>query len=149
MESFRAFRIFNEGGNIAGRIVQTTLDELTAGEVVLKAAYSSVNYKDALAATGPRIIRTFPRIGGIDVAGTVVSSSDGRFKEGDNVIATSYEIGVGNDGGYAEYVRVPADWVVPLPAGLTLRQSMEYGTAGFKIGRASCREREWMWGAAV
>jgi NADPH2:quinone reductase len=139
MESFRAFRIFNEGGNIAGRIVQTTLDELTAGEVVLKAAYSSVNYKDALAATGPRIIRTFPRIGGIDVAGTVVSSSDGRFKEGDNVIATSYEIGVGNDGGYAEYVRVPADWVVPLPAGLTLRQSMEYGTAGFTAALAIIR----------
>ena len=131
MKPFRAFRIFNDGGQVAGRLVETTLDELTAGEVVLKAAYSSVNYKDALAATGPRIIRTFPRIGGIDVSGTVTSSTDGRFREGDKVIATSYEIGVGNDGGYAEYVRVPADWVVPLPAGLTLRESMEYGTAGF------------------
>src|SRR5262245_8650861 len=110
MKSFRAFRIFNDGGKIGGRVVETTLDELTAGEVVLQAAYSSVNYKDALAATGPRIIRAFPRIGGIDVAGTVVSSTDARLKEGDKVIATSYEIGVGNDGGYAEYVRVPADW---------------------------------------
>jgi acrylyl-CoA reductase (NADPH) len=89
MKPFRAFRIFNDGGTISGRIVETTLDELTPGEVVLRAAYSSVNYKDALAATGPRIIRSFPRIGGIDVSGTVVSSTDQRFKEGDTVIATS------------------------------------------------------------
>ena len=139
MKSFRAFRIFNEGGTIAGRIVETTLDQLTPGDVVIRAAYSSVNYKDALAATGPRIIRSFPRIGGIDVAGTVVSSADDRFKEGDAVIATSYDIGVGNDGGYAEYVRVPADWVVPLPAGLTLRESMELGTAGFTAALALIR----------
>ncbi|HET9192013.1 MAG TPA: acryloyl-CoA reductase [Vicinamibacterales bacterium] len=139
MKSFRAFRIFNDGGTVAGRIVETTLDELTPGDVVLRAAYSSVNYKDALAATGPRIIRSFPRIGGIDVSGTVVSSTDPRFKEGDTVIATSYEIGVGNDGGYAEYVRVPADWVVPLPAGLTLRESMELGTAGFTAALAIIR----------
>jgi acrylyl-CoA reductase (NADPH) len=136
---FRAFRIFNDAGRIAGRVVETTLDELTPGEVVIKAAYSSVNYKDALAATGPRIIRTFPRIGGIDLAGTVVSSSDPRFREGDTVIATSYEIGVGNDGGYAEYARVPADWVVPLPKGLTLRDSMTLGTAGFTAALAIIR----------
>ena len=139
MKPFRAFRIFNDGGRIAGRIVETTLDELTPGDVVLRAAYSSVNYKDALAATGPRIIRSFPRIGGIDVSGTVVASTDPRFKEGDAVIATSYEIGVGNDGGYAGYVRVPADWVVPLPAGLTLRESMELGTAGFTAALAIIR----------
>ena len=139
MKPFRAFRIFNDDGRVAGRVVDTTLDELTPGDVVLRAAYSSVNYKDALAATGPRIIRSFPRIGGIDVSGTVVSSTDQRFKEGDNVIATSYDIGVGNDGGYAEYVRVPADWVVPLPAGLTLRESMEHGTAGFTAALAIIR----------
>jgi acrylyl-CoA reductase (NADPH) len=139
VKPFRAFRIFNDDGRVAGRVVDTTLDELTPGEVVIRAAYSSVNYKDALAATGPRIIRSFPRIGGIDVSGTVVSSTDQRFKEGDNVIATSYDIGVGNDGGYAEYVRVPADWVVPLPAGLTLRESMEYGTAGFTAALAIIR----------
>src|SRR5262245_28920455 len=85
MRSFRAFSIFKENDRIAGRVVETTLDELTPGDVVIKAAYSSVNYKDALAATGPRIIRTFPRIGGIDVSGTVVSSTDSRFKEGDQV----------------------------------------------------------------
>jgi NADPH2:quinone reductase len=106
---------------------------------VIKAAYSSVNYKDALAATTSRIIRAFPRIGGIDVSGTVVSSTDSRFKEGDEVIATSYEIGVGNDGGYAEYVRVPGDWVVPLPAGLTLFESMVLGTAGFTAALAIIR----------
>ena len=131
MKPFRAFRIFNENGQIGGRVVETTVEELTPGDVVVKAAYSSVNYKDALAATTPRIIRTFPRIGGIDVAGTVVSSTDPRYRDGDQVIVTSYELGVGNDGGYAEYVRVPADWVVPLPQGLTLRESMILGTAGF------------------
>jgi NADPH2:quinone reductase len=98
-----------------------------------------VNYKDALAATTPRIIRTFPRIGGIDVVGTVVSSTDARVKAGDEAIATSYEIGVGNDGGFAEYVRVPADWVVPLPAGLTAREAMTLGTAGFTAALAIIR----------
>jgi acrylyl-CoA reductase (NADPH) len=76
MDRFRAFRIFNDEGKVHGRVVETALGELTAGDVVIQAAYSSVNYKDALAATGPRIIRTFPRIGGIDVAGTVVTSTD-------------------------------------------------------------------------
>ena len=127
----RAFRIFNDGGRVAGRVVETAVDDLTPGDVVIRTAYSSVNYKDALAATTPRIIRSFPRIGGIDASGTVVSSTDPRFKEGDEVIATSYEIGVGNDGGYAEYMRVPAGWVVPLPSGLTLRDAMVFGTAGF------------------
>ena len=135
----KAFRIFNEDGGVAGRVVDTTLDELTPGEVVINVAYSSVNYKDALAATTPRIIRSFPRIGGIDAAGTVVSSTDSRFREGDQVIATSYEIGVGNDGGYAEYMRVPAEWVVPLPSGLTLRESMVFGTAGFTAALAIMR----------
>ena len=135
----KAYSIFNEGGRVSGRVVDTTLDELTQGEVVIKVAYSSVNYKDALAATTPRIIRSFPRIGGIDAAGTVVSSADSRFKEGDQVIATSYELGVGNDGGYAEYMRVPADWVVPLPSGLTLRESMVFGTAGFTAALAIMR----------
>jgi NADPH2:quinone reductase len=139
MKPFRAFRIFKDSEQIAGRVVETALDELTPGDVVIKAAYSSVNYKDALAATTSRIIRTFPRIGGIDAAGTVVSSADSRFKEGDQVIATSYEIGVGNDGGYSEYVRVPGDWVVPLPAGLTLFESMALGTAGFTAALAIMR----------
>jgi NADPH2:quinone reductase len=139
LKPFRAFRISNDEGRVAGRVVETTLDELTPGDVVVKAAYSSVNYKDALAATGPRIIRAFPRIGGIDVAGTVVSSTDSRFTEGEPVIVTSYELGVGNDGGYAEYVRAPGDWVVPLPPGLTLREAMAHGTAGFTAALAIIR----------
>ena len=140
MQPFNAFRIFNDEGKISGRIVETTLDELTPGEIVIKAAYSSVNYKDALAATGTgKILKRFPLIGGIDVAGSVVSSSDERFREGDEVIVTGYDMGVANDGGYAAYVRLPADWVVPLPAGLTLFDAMALGTAGFTAGLAVLR----------
>jgi len=96
-----------------------------------------VNYKDALAATGAgKIIRRFPLVGGIDAAGTVVSSADARFKAGDEVICTSYDMGVAHDGGYAGMCRVPADWVVPLPAGLSLYEAMALGTAGYTAGLA-------------
>jgi acrylyl-CoA reductase (NADPH) len=132
VETFRAFRIFDESGAISGRIVDAALEELSAGDVVIKAEYSSVNYKDALAATGAgKILRRFPLVGGIDVAGTVASTNDSRFKPGDAVLVTGYDLGVSHDGGYAEYVRVPADWVVPVPAGLTTFEAMAIGTAGF------------------
>jgi len=99
-----------------------------------------VNYKDALAATGTgKILKRFPLIGGIDVAGTVVSSADGRFRDGDRVLVTGYEFGVAQDGGYAAYVRVPADWVVPVPDGLSAREAMVLGTAGFTAGLAIVR----------
>ena len=140
MSSFRAFRITNNAGTIGGSIVDATLDELTPGDVVIKAEYSSVNYKDALAATGTgKILKRFPLIGGIDVAGTVVSSADGRFREGDRVLVTGYEFGVAQDGGYAAYVRVPADWVVAIPDGLSAREAMVLGTAGFTAGLAIVR----------
>ena len=130
--SFKVFRIADNGGQVGGMVVDATLDELSAGEVVIAAAYSSVNYKDALAATGAaKILKRLPIVGGIDVAGTVASSSDPRFREGDPVVVTGYDLGVANDGGYAAYVRVPADWVVKIPAGLTLRDAMTLGTAGF------------------
>jgi NADPH2:quinone reductase len=134
--SFKAFRISQTDGQISGAIVDATLDELTpqgdVANVVIRAAYSSVNYKDALAATGAaKILKKFPLIGGIDVAGTVASSTDARFKAGDQVVVTGYDLGVGNDGGYSAYVRVPADWVVKLPASLTLFDAMALGTAGF------------------
>src|SRR5690606_33295370 len=104
---------------------------------LIRTAYSSVNYKDALAVTGAgKVIRRFPCIAGIDCAGTVVESSDPRFKPGDAVIATSYDLGVAHDGGLAGYVRAKADWVVPLPAGLTLYESMALGTAGYTAGLA-------------
>jgi acrylyl-CoA reductase (NADPH) len=140
MSSFKAFRISNADGKISGSIVAATLDELTPGDVVIKAEYSSVNYKDALAATGTgKILRRCPLIGGIDVAGIVMSSGDRRFREGDRVLVTGYELGVAQDGGYAAFVRVPADWVVPIPDGLTPRDAMILGTAGFTAGLAILR----------
>ena len=140
MNSFRAFRIFNDNGQIHGRIVDATLDELTPGEVVIEAAHSCVNYKDALAATGTgKILRRFPLVGGIDVSGFVASSSDARFRVGDPVLVTGYDLGVANDGGYAGFVRVPVDWVVPVPDGLTLFEAMALGTAGFTAALAVMR----------
>jgi len=138
MSTFKAFRVFSENERISGRVVDATLEELGAAEVVVGTAYSSVNYKDALAGTGAggRIIRKYPLVGGIDAAGVVVSSSDARFKAGDEVICTSYDLGVAHDGGYAQTCRVPADWVVPLPKGLTLFEAMALGTAGYTAGLA-------------
>jgi NADPH2:quinone reductase len=130
--AFRAFRAFEESGSVRGRVVDATLDELSAGDVVIQAAYSSVNYKDALAATGRgKIIRRFPLVPGIDVAGTVESSADARFRAGQEVLVTGYDLGVAHDGGYAQRVRVPGDWVVPVPTGLTTFDAMAIGTAGF------------------
>jgi NADPH2:quinone reductase len=132
MDSFRALRIFNDEGRIHSRVVDATLAELSPGSVVIKGAYSSVNYKDALAATGAgKILKRFPLIGGIDVSGTVLSSDDARFAAGDDVLVTGYDLGVGQDGGFAGVVRVPADWVVKRPDGLTARDAMVFGTAGF------------------
>ena len=132
MKKFSAYRIFEQDGKSAGRFVDLTLDDLDQGEVVIQSHYSSVNYKDALAATGAgKVIRRFPCVGGIDVSGVVASSSDARFKTGDEVLVTGYDMGVAHDGGYAEYVRVPADWVVTLPKGLSLYDAMALGTAGF------------------
>jgi putative YhdH/YhfP family quinone oxidoreductase len=137
MAKFKAYRIYNEDGKVQARLVDTTLDELDPGEVLFKTAFSSVNYKDALAATGTgKIIRRFPCIGGVDASGTVTSSTDSRIKEGDQVICTSFDLGVAHDGGYSEYVRVPVAWLVPLPKGLTLFEAMVVGTAGFTAGLA-------------
>jgi NADPH2:quinone reductase len=130
--TFHAFRISQVDTKISGAIVEATLDQLTPGDVVIKAEYSSVNYKDALAATGAaKILKRMPLIGGIDVAGVVASSTDPRFKEGDRVLVTGYDLGVANDGGYSAYVRVPADWIVKVPATLTTFEAMALGTAGF------------------
>ena len=132
-------RFARQFGKRIDGIAPATLDELTPGDVVIKAEYSSVNYKDALAATGAgKILRRFPVIGGIDVAGIVAASGDARFREVDEVLVTGYDLGVANDGGYSEYVRVPADWVVPLPRGLSLFEAMAIGTAGYTAGLAIC-----------
>ena len=140
MDRFKAYRIFLEDNKIAGRVTDVALDELTPGAVVFRTRYSSVNYKDALAATGVggKIIRKYPLNAGIDAVGTVVSSEDGRYRAGEEVICTSYDFGVAHDGGYSEYCRVPADWVVPLPRGLTPFEAMALGTAGYTAGLAMC-----------
>ena len=140
MAKFKALRIFSEDGKVVSRLVEMTLEELDPGEVVLQTGFSSINFKDALAATGAgKIIRRFPCVGGIDGCGTVVSSTDPRFEEGDEVIATSYDIGVAHDGGYAQFMRLPAGWVVPLPKGMSLHDSMALGTAGYTAGLAVVR----------
>ena len=138
--TFHAFRISQADTKVAGAIVDATLDELTPGDVVIKAEYSSVNYKDALSATGAaKILKKMPLIGGIDVAGVVSSSADSRFTEGDRVLVTGYDLGVANDGGYSAYVRVPADWIVKLPASLTTFDAMALGTAGFTAAMSVIR----------
>jgi putative YhdH/YhfP family quinone oxidoreductase len=137
MTTFRAFRIFEEDGKSQGRLVDLSLDDLDAGELVIRVHHSGVNYKDALAATGAgKVIRRFPCVGGVDLSGVVESSADTRFKAGDAVLVTGYDMGVAHDGGFAEYARVPADWVVPLPVGLTLFEAMALGTAGFTAALA-------------
>jgi len=140
VDKFKVYRLREQERKVVAAFEQASIDDLDPGEVVVRVAYSGVNYKDALAATGAgRIIRRFPCIGGIDLAGTVTESSDARFRKGDAVLATSYDIGVGHDGGYAEYARVKADWVVPIPKGMSLFEAMALGTAGFTAGLAVVR----------
>ncbi len=129
---FRAFRIRNDDQGYRAGIEEMQVDELSAGEVLVKVVYSSVNFKDALAGTGKgKILRQFPLNGGIDVAGYVAASTDPAFKEGDAVLCTGSGLSETRDGGYAEYVRLEAKWAIPLPVGLSLRESMIIGTAGF------------------
>lgn len=138
--SFRALLISQNDGKVTSALTKMEVAQLDAGEVTIAVTHSSINYKDALAATGAgRIIRRFPCVGGIDLAGRVVASSDGRFTTGDEVIATSYDIGVSHHGGYAEMARVPADWVVKLPVGLSCAEAMALGTAGFTAALAIVR----------
>ncbi|UYC11117.1 acryloyl-CoA reductase [Xanthomonas sp. CFBP 8445] len=137
---FSAFRIHQDTSGYRAGIAPLSLDQLNDGEVVIRAAWSSVNFKDALAGTGQgKILRRFPLVGGIDVAGQVVASSDPAFKEGDAVLVTGCGLSETRDGGYSEYVRLESKWVVPLPAGLSLRESMVLGTAGFTAALALLR----------
>jgi len=139
MDPFNALRIHADDpkGPVEPRFEQLTLDDLSPGEVVIRVAWSGVNYKDALAVTGAgRIMRSFPLVAGIDVAGEVVESSDSRFAPGDDVIVTSSGLGETRDGGYAEYARLPAEAVIPLPDGLSTRDAMTLGTAGFTAALA-------------
>ena len=129
---FRAFRIHQDKDGHRAGLEDLRLDDLSAGELVVRAAWSSVNYKDALAGTGKgRILRRFPLVGGIDVAGTVVASADPAFREGDAVLCTGCGLSETRDGGYSRYARLESAWAIPLPAGLDLREAMVLGTAGF------------------
>jgi NADPH2:quinone reductase len=132
MQTFPAFRIHSRDGHIVAGLEQMTQAQLTPGEVLIRARYSTINYKDALAATGAgRILRRYPLNGGIDVSGEVQSSTDPRFEPGQPVLVTGAGLGERIDGGFAHYVHAPADAVIPLPAGLSLADAMAIGTAGF------------------
>ena len=127
----KAYRVFEGGKFGSGRFCEMGRDELDVGDVVVRIAYASVNYKDALTARGKaKIVLKFPLVAGIDLAGTVEESADIRFKPGDEVIVHSFGLGVDHDGGYAEFGRFPADWVIPLPTGLTLFEASALGVAG-------------------
>lgn len=143
MISFRAFRIHNDDAGYRAGIETIDADALSPGEVLIKTAYSSVNYKDALAGTGKgKILRQFPLNGGIDVAGHVVASTDPAFREGDAVLCTGSGLSETRDGGYSEYARLDARWTIPLPRGLSLRESMIIGTAGFTAALALLRMQD-------
>ena len=138
--TFQAFRIHDDADGYRSGIETISLEDLNPGEVVIRTAYSSVNFKDALAGTGKgKILRRFPLVGGIDVAGHVVQSRDAAFKEGDAVLVTGSGLSETRDGGYSEIARLDARWVIPLPAGLSLRESMILGTAGFTAALALLR----------
>ena len=141
MQDFRSFRIhMSEDKSISAGFEQLSVDDLTAGDVVIKVSHSTINYKDALAATGKgRILRKYPLNGGIDLAGTVAQSADSRFKEGDSVLVVGCGLSEVHDGGYSEYARLPGDCVVPMPSGLSEYQAMAFGTAGFTAAIAVIR----------
>ncbi|HTN31722.1 MAG TPA: YhdH/YhfP family quinone oxidoreductase [Pseudomonas sp.] len=125
----------DEQGAFHQRMVSRELDSLPAGEVLVRVRYSSLNYKDALSATGnPGVTRNYPHTPGIDAAGEVEACASGDFAAGDPVIVTGYDLGMNTSGGFSQYIRVPAGWLVPLPAGLSLREAMLLGTAGLTAG---------------
>ncbi len=138
MSTFKAVRVSQDDSKaVSSALVDATIDELAAGEVVIASRFASINYKDALAVTGRgRIMSRFPCIAGIDVAGVVESSADSRFKPGDPVFVNGFGLGVRHDGGFSERVRVPADWVIPVPQGMTLLDVGTMGVAGFTAALA-------------
>ena len=142
MEKFKAYQLSETPEKkIRAEFVERTMDDLDPGDVTVRVAYSSVNYKDALAATGKgKILRRPSCIGGIDFAGTVISSSDPRYAKGDAVLTASGEyVGVSSDGGYSRYARVKGDWIAKVPKGLSLWEAMAFGTAGYTAGIAIVR----------
>ena len=130
---FRALVVSKTDENTYSReVTERKINDLPEGDVLVRVRYSSLNYKDGLSCIGNRgVTRNYPHTPGIDASGEVAESSDSRFKEGDAVIVTSYDLGMGTSGGFGQYIRVPADWVVPLPDGLSFKEAMILGTAGY------------------
>ena len=142
--TFKAFVVEETGDNaFTGQVKEKSIEDLPAGDVLIRVRYSSLNYKDALSATGNKAVtKTYPHTPGIDAAGTVEESAVDEFLPGDQAIVTSYDLGMNTDGGFGQYIRVPALWVVKLPSGLTMRESMIFGTAGFTAGMSVHRLME-------
>lgn len=131
-DSFKAFRIHNDAEGYRSGIETITLDDLNDGDVVIRGEWSGINFKDALAATGKgKILKTYPLVGGIDVAGEVLTSESDKFSPGDKVLVTGCELSEKRDGGYSQYMRLDSKDIIPLPTGLTTREAMGIGTAGF------------------
>jgi acrylyl-CoA reductase (NADPH) len=144
VDRFKAYRLTETPDRkIRAEFVELRLEDLDPGEVVVRVAYSDINYKDALAATGKgKILRRASCVGGIDFSGTVVSSTDARFAKGDAVLGVGYELGVSHHGGYSQYARVPGHWLMKLPQGMSLWDAMAFGTAGFTAGIGIVRMEE-------
>jgi len=142
MESieFKAFVVEEKDGAFSGQIINRRVDDLPDNDLLVKVHYSSLNYKDALSATGNKgVTREYPHTPGIDAAGTVVNDASGKFNENEPVIVTSYDLGMNTDGGFGQYIRVPSEWAVKLPEGMTMKESMLFGTAGFTAGLSVMR----------
>lgn len=137
MNNFKAIVVEEQDDQYIPSIQERSVGDLPEGELLVNVSYSSLNYKDALSASGNKgVTRSYPHTPGIDAVGTVVSDSSGKFTQGDQVIVTSYDLGMNTDGGFSEYIRVPAEWAVPLPEGLSMAESMMLGTAGLTAAQS-------------
>lgn len=141
--TYKAFRVEEKEGNYISSIKEMSFTSLAQDELLIKVHYSSLNYKDALSASGNKgVTRNYPHTPGIDAVGTIVSSESSKFKVKDEVIVTSYDLGMNTDGGFGQYIKVPEDWAVKLPKNLTMKESMTIGTAGLTAGMSVLRLNE-------
>ncbi|EJY96631.1 acryloyl-CoA reductase [Staphylococcus arlettae] len=136
-ETFKAFVVDEQDNKVISQFKELTIDDLPEGEVLIKVKYSGINYKDALATTtGNKIVKSYPMVPGVDLAGVVEASDSHAYEPGDEVIVTGFDLGVAHFGGFSEYARVKEEWLVKLPKDLTLEEAMIYGTAGYTAGLA-------------